>query len=136
MEQTCELIVDAGRARAARIVFPEAYLPGYLLWLWNGPDGDNFACQLHDLVIEVTLTIPSDVSDRLCRVAKRSRVAVAIGLVERDNNTCYSTMLFIDAAGRICGHYRMPLVGGQHCWTPINSSIMVNDQNQDVIGMQ
>jgi len=36
LERACELIVDAGQAGAAWIVFPETYLPGAPAWLWFG----------------------------------------------------------------------------------------------------
>jgi predicted amidohydrolase len=130
LERACELIVDAGKAGAARIVFPEAYLLGCPAWMLYGLDDDVRA--LHASALASALVIPGDVSDRLCRVAQRSQVAVAIGLVERDDATCYSTMLFIDAAGHICGHYRTPLDAGdqERHWVPVSRSMALRDQRR------
>jgi|GEM_PF-1871325 len=126
LERACELIVDAGQAGAGWIIFPELYLPGAPAWLWSGPD-DGLANELQALALTYAVVIPSDVSDRLCRVEQRSRVGVAMGLVERDNGTCYNSLLIINAEGRICGHYRVPLEAGsqQRPWTPVNSSILL-----------
>jgi nitrilase len=109
LERACELIVDAGQAGAQWIIFPEAYLPGAPTWLWAVPHGHVLAHEPHALTLAAAVTIPGAVSDRLSRVAQRSRVGVAIGMLERDNDTCYSSLLFIDAHGRICGHYRSML---------------------------
>ena len=106
LERACELIVDAGQVGADWILFPEAYLPGAPAWLWAGPHDDASTHALHAIALAATVVIPGAVSDRLCRVAQRSRVGVAIGLVERDGNTCYSSLLVIDQHGRIRGHYR------------------------------
>jgi predicted amidohydrolase len=125
LERACELIVDAGRAGAGWIIFPEAYLPGAPAWLWHGPDGDAGARELRALVRASAIVVPGDISDRLCRVAQRSRVSVAIGLVERDDITCYNSLLIIDAHGRICGHYRATLgpISQGYRWSPAACSI-------------
>src|SRR5690242_20680070 len=79
LERACELIVDAGQAGAHWIIFPEAYLPGAPAWLWAVPPGDTTAGLLHAMALASTVVIPGAVSDRLCRVAQRSRVGVVIG---------------------------------------------------------
>jgi predicted amidohydrolase len=106
LERACELIVDAGQARARWICFPEGYLPGAPAWLWAVPHDDTLSHELHARALAAAVTIPGAVSDRLCRLAQRSHVGVVIGLIERDNDTCYSSLLVIDARGCICGHYR------------------------------
>jgi predicted amidohydrolase len=124
LERACELIVDAGQAGAHWICFPEAYLPGAPAWLWSIPHGDATAGVLHAMALAYAVVIPGAVSDRLCRVAQRSRVGVIIGVVERDNDTCYNSLLFIDPAGRICDHYRVPLDhGNQQRWTPVSRTV-------------
>ena len=109
LERACELIVDAGQAGAHWIIFPEAYLPGAPAWLWAVPHGDATAGVLHAMALASAVVIPGAVSDRLCRLAQRSHVGVVIGLIERANDTCSSSLLVIDAHGRICGHYRSML---------------------------
>jgi predicted amidohydrolase len=106
LERACELIVDAGQAGAQWILFPEAYLPGVPAWHWAVSHDDALAHELRVLRLAAGITIPGAVCDRLCRFAQRSQIGVAIGLLERDVDTCYNSLLVIDAHGRICGHYR------------------------------
>jgi len=121
LERACELIVDAGQAGAQWIIFPEAYLPGAPAWLWSGPHDDALSHELHALALAAAVAVPGAVSDRLCRVAQRSRVGVAIGLIERDNDSCYSSLLLIDAQGHICGHYRSAL--SATTWRPVAATM-------------
>ena len=133
LEQACELIVDAGQAGAGWIIFPEAYLPGGPSWLWQGLDGEACAGELRAAALACAVDIPGAISDRLCRVARRSGVGVAIGLVERDGATCYNSLLIIDAQGRIRGHYREDLgpARQQQRWSLVASSpIMAGEQAQ------
>jgi nitrilase len=124
LERACELIVDAGQVGAQWIIFPEAYLPGAPTWLWAVPHGDGFLHELYASTLASAVVIPGAVSDRLCRIAQRSRVGVTMGVIERDNGTCYNSLLFIDAAGQIRGHYRAPLDrGNQQCWTPVSRTV-------------
>jgi len=72
LEKACELIAEAGRARARLIAFPEAFIPTYPDWVWAVPPGEEGL--LNDLYAELlanAVTIPSDVTDRLCRAAQR-----------------------------------------------------------------
>jgi predicted amidohydrolase len=127
LERACELIVDAGQAGAGWIVFPETYLPGAPAWIWSVPHGDALARDLHSIALAHAVVIPGAISERLCRVAQRSRVCVAIGVVERDNESCYSSLLLIDAHGRICGHNRAALssTSTQQSWSPVASTTMM-----------
>ncbi|WP_175482572.1 nitrilase-related carbon-nitrogen hydrolase [Thermoflavimicrobium dichotomicum] len=45
-------------------------------------------------------------SSALCEVAQRNHIFVVIGISERDGNTCYNTILFIDNKGKIFGKHR------------------------------
>ena len=134
LERACELIVDAGQAGAQWIIFPEAYLPGAPSWIWSVPHDDASAQALHAMVLAATVIIPGGVSDRLCRVALRSRVGVAIGLVERDHDSYYSSVLFIDEHGRIYGHYRGSIgsTSRQHGWSRVASTTPVQMEQVDV----
>jgi nitrilase len=121
LERACELIVDAGQAGAHWIIFPEAYLPGGPTWLWSGLPDDATIGALHTMALAHAVVIPGAVSDRLCRVARRGRVSVVIGLVERANDTCYSSLLLIDEHGHICRHYRDAIssMNRQQSWSSV-----------------
>jgi predicted amidohydrolase len=124
VERACELIVDAGLAGAGWIIFPEAYLPGAPAWIWFVPHDDAITGGLHALALAAAVVIPGAVSDRLCRIAQRSRVGVTIGVVEHDHGTYYNSLLFIDAHGRIRSHYRAPMDrGNRQRWTPISRTV-------------
>ncbi len=117
LEKACELIVDAGRAGARLIVFPEAFIPGYPVWVWTVPPSETGL--LNDLYAQWlanAVTIPSDVTDRLCRIAQHARINVVIGLNECDTEaggaTCYNTLLYIDAQGQLLGKHRSLVLTG------------------------
>jgi predicted amidohydrolase len=114
LERACEIIVDAGQAGARWAIFPEGAIPGHPAWLWAiGPGADPPLDLLHTEALASAVRIPSDITDRLCAVAQRARVNVAIGLIERDDAagaSYFNTVLIIDAMGQIIGAYRIPLL--------------------------
>ena len=115
LEQACERIVDAGLAGARWAIFPEGYIPGYPLWVWMvHPQDHPLLNALRAEAMANAVQIPSAVTDRLCAVAQRAQVNVAIGVIERadadDEATCYNTLLFIDTQGRLVGRYRTACV--------------------------
>jgi len=125
LERACELIVDAGQTGASLIIFPAAFIPGYPDWVWSIAPGEiGLRDALATAIRMHTVRIPSDVTDRLCRVARRARIAVVIGLVEcaeaAGGTTIYNTLLSIDARGEIRGCYRAAVSTGasQLVWTP------------------
>src|SRR5215211_3781291 len=110
LERACELIVDAGGAGAQWIFFPEAFIPGYPTWTWAlTPGADDPLGKFRADLLAGSVAIPSDTTDRLCRVAQRSHINVVIGLVERTETALYNTLLIIDAQGQILGRYRARL---------------------------
>ncbi|GAC1365759.1 MAG: carbon-nitrogen hydrolase family protein [Ktedonobacteraceae bacterium] len=129
LEKACELIVDAGLAGARLIVFPAAFIPGYPAWVWTTPATQ--LSSLNELYVHWlanAVSIPSDTTDRLCRVAQRARVNVVIGLNECEGSggTCYNTLLYIDAQGQIMGKHRsLVLVGAERMvWTQGDGSTL------------
>lgn len=129
LEKACELIVDAGLAGARLIVFPAAFLSGYPLWVWTLPPGEQEQLnQLYADFVANAVSIPSETTDRLCRVAQRARIHVVIGLTEREREAgsaaCYNTLLYINAQGEIVGKHRSLLLAGAErlVWTPGDGS--------------
>ena len=117
LEKACELIVDAGQAGARLIVFPAAFIPGYPEWVWTlPPDQHRQLNELYAQLLANAVTIPSETTDRLCRIAQRARINVVMGLNERDpessGTTCYNTLLYINAQGQILGKHRSLLLTG------------------------
>ena len=131
LEKACELIVDAGLAGARLIVFPAAFIPGYPEWVWAlAPDQQQQLNELYAQWLANAVTIPSDITDRLCRVAHRARINVVMGLNERDaesgGTTCYNTLLYINAQGHIVGKHRSLLLTGAErlVWTQGDGSTL------------
>lgn len=125
LEQACERIVDAGLAGAGWAIFPEGCIPGYPIWVWMVHPSDHpLLGALRAEAMANTVQVPSAVADRLCSVAQRAQVNVAIGVIERadadDEAACYNTLLFIDTQGRLIGRYRTPCVSAaaSPTWIP------------------
>jgi nitrilase len=125
LERACEIIVDAGLAGARWAVFPEGFIPGYPAWVWaTRPGDDPLLDALRAEALAGAVRVPSDISDRLCRVAQRAQVNIAVGVIERDDAAggapYYNTLLFINTQGQIVGKYRAPLSNGATLlvWVP------------------
>jgi nitrilase len=134
LEQACERIVDAGLAGARWVIFPEGYIPGYPIWVWRVSPGDHpLLSALRAEAMANMVQVPSAVTDRLCTVAQRAHVNVAIGVIERadadDEATCYDTLLFIDTQGQLVGKYRTPRVSAVESleWFPAATGRPVNE---------
>jgi nitrilase len=135
LERACEIIVDAGLAGARWAVFPEAFIPGYPAWVWAMcPNDDPLLDALHAEMLAGAVHVPGDVTDRLCRVAQRAQVNIAVGVIERDDAasgaTCYNTLLFIDTRGRIIGKYRNALSNGaaRLVWIPSEVDLKAHEE--------
>lgn len=117
VEKACELIVDAGERGARLIVFPTAFIPGYPVWVWSTAPGEQHLLnELYAHLLANAVSIPSETTDRLCRIAQRARIHVVMGMSERDmetsGTTCYNTLLSINAQGRLLGKHRSLLLTG------------------------
>jgi nitrilase len=117
LEKACELMVDAGQVGARLIVFPAAFIPGYPVWIWSIPPGEKAVLsELFGQLLANAVSIPSETTDRLCRIAQRARINVVMGVSERDpessGTACYNTLLFINAHGQIIGKHRSLLLTG------------------------
>lgn len=121
--KACELIAEVGSAGAALAVFPEAFIPGYPLWVWFIPPGHTHPLrELYAEWLANAVTVPSDTTDQLCQAARQAGVAVAIGInelnTEASGTTVYNTLLYIGADGSIVGKHRkiMPTGGERMVW--------------------
>ena len=120
LEKACELIVDAGHAGARLVIFPATFIPGYPAWIWRIPPGEkSLLNELYAHLLANAVSIPSETTDRLCRVAQRARINVVMGISEYDaengGTTCYNSLLYINAQGQIVGKHRsLLLTGAEH----------------------
>ena len=123
VDKACALIKDAGAKGAALATFPEAFLPGYPLWVWFIPPGHTAPYrELYAILLENSVVVPSEVTDRLCMAAREANLTVAIGINERNiegsGSTLYNTLLFIGPDGSILGKHRklIPTAGERLVW--------------------
>lgn len=101
-------ILEAGRNGAQMIAFPEAWLPGFPLWIvqevgWRNADHKRAYAHL----VANSLQIGSPALQRLCRAARNAGVTVVMGANERDatasRETLYNSLFFISAQGELLG---------------------------------
>jgi nitrilase len=111
VERACAAIAEAGAHGARLVVFPEAFVPGYPLWVWSIAAGQTHALRaLYAELLDQSITVPSPAVDRLGEAAKSAGVFVAIGINERNaeasGTSLYNSLLFIGADGEMLGVHR------------------------------
>ena len=123
IEKACRLIEEAADQGASLVVFPEAFVAAYPLWVWFVPPGQTH--QLRALYAELhrnAVAVPGPEIDRLGRTAAACGVTVAIGVNERNaegsDATLYNTLVYIGPDGRLLGKHRkfIPTAGERLVW--------------------
>ena len=109
--KACATIREAAAKGARLIVFPEAFIPGYPLWVWYVPAGDSASLReaYAELVAE-SVAIPGPEISLLSETARECGVCVAIGVNERNaeasNSSIYNTLVWIGSDGQLLGRHR------------------------------
>ena len=81
VEKACGLIREAAGQGASLVVFPEAFVPGYPLWVWFMPSGHTHPLrELYTRLHANSVSVPDDATRRLCAEAAESGITVAIGI--------------------------------------------------------
>jgi len=111
IEKACVLIREAAKEGADLAVFPEAFVPGYPDWIWHIPPGDMTVNQdLYAKLLEQSVTVGGDATDRLCAAAKEAGIYVVIGINEKNTQasggSIYNTLLYIDPKGELFGRHQ------------------------------
>jgi nitrilase len=111
IDRACDAIASAGAQGARLVVFPEAFIPGYPLWIWSIAAGQTRDLRaLYAELLDQAVTIPSAAVGRLCAAARSAGAHVAIGVNERNaegsGTSLYNALLFIGADGGILGVHR------------------------------
>jgi len=109
--RACDAIAEAATRGARLVVFPEAFVPGYPLWVWSIAAGRTQDLRaLYAELLDQSLTVPSPDVDRLCEAARSTGTYVAIGVNERNTEasgtSLFNSLLFIGADGAILGVHR------------------------------
>jgi nitrilase len=98
-EKVCSAILEAGRAGARLVVFPETFIPYYPYFSFIKPPVNMGADHLQ--LYEQAVVVPSVTTERLGAAARRAGAVVAIGVNERDHGSLYNTQLVFDADGKL-----------------------------------
>jgi nitrilase len=123
VETAIRLIHEAAASGAKLVVFPEAFIAGYPLWVWFVPPADTHLLrELYTLFHEASISIPGPETELLGEAARECGVAVAIGVNERNSEasdgTIYNTLLYLAPDGSIAGRHRklVPTAGERLVW--------------------
>jgi nitrilase len=123
VEKACKAILEAGENGAKVIVFPEAYISGYPDWVWLIPNSKGAELnELYVKLVENSISIPDDSTNKLCQAAKNAGISVVMGMHERNTETSgtslFNSLLFINEHGEIVGKHRklIPTGGERLIW--------------------
>jgi nitrilase len=123
VEKACRLIQEAADHGASLVVFPEAFLPAYPLWVWFIPPGHTHPLrELYAALHGNSISIPGEAIARVAQAAAAAHTSVAIGVNERNSEgsggSLFNTLVMIDATGRILGRHRklVPTAGERLVW--------------------
>jgi len=142
LAKACDLITEAGRNGAKLIVFPEAFIPAYPDWIWliSGNQSDLLN-ELYTELVENSVSIPDDTTEKLCQTARKSKINVVMGMNERNqeasNASLYNSMLYIDDSGSILGKHRklIPTAHERTVWSQGNGSTLATfDTSVGILG--
>ncbi|HEX4682309.1 MAG TPA: nitrilase-related carbon-nitrogen hydrolase, partial [Gemmatimonadaceae bacterium] len=111
IDRACDCIGQAAAEAARLVAFPEAFVPGYPLWVWSIASGQTQALRaLYAELVDQAVTIDSPAVEKLRDAARAARVCVAIGInernTERSGTSLYNSLLFIGADGAVLGVHR------------------------------
>ena len=105
-------IDEAAQAGACLIVFPEAFVPGYPVWIWRLRPGGDMALseRLHSLLRTNAVNLAGDDLAPLREAARRRQVSVVCGVHEVDSDfsrtTLYNTVIVIGPDGALLNRHR------------------------------
>jgi nitrilase len=105
-------VAEAARGGAKLVVFPEAFVPGYPVWIWRLKPGADMglAGTLHARLLDNAVSLRRGDLDALCAAAKENALTVVCGMHERDEDfsrsTLYNTVVVIGPDGTILNRHR------------------------------
>lgn len=115
------LIADAAAAGADLVVFPEAWLPGYPIWLDDAPGAALWAHPAAEALfahlVEHSVVIDGEDVAALSYAAIDAGCDVVMGMHERDGGTLYNTTLMLGRDGcKVARRKLMPTHGERLIW--------------------
>ncbi|MBT8368697.1 MAG: carbon-nitrogen hydrolase family protein [Deltaproteobacteria bacterium] len=125
VEKTCGLIEQAAAQDAQFVLFPEAFIPAYPRGLAFGTvvgSRSPVGRRVWQRYWENTVEVPGPTTQKLAAAAKKARIYLAIGIIERDmqrsTGTLYCTLLYFGPDGRLLGKHQKlkPTAGERLIW--------------------
>jgi nitrilase len=129
VEKVASIAGEARAGGAELVVFPEALLGGY-------PRGATFGAAIGDRTSagrdeflaysREAVTVPGPEIDRLCDIARETRLHLVVGLIERVGTSLYCSALTIDDQGGVVGKRRkvMPTASERLVWAQGDGSTL------------
>jgi nitrilase len=127
LQKVKAFIAEAARNKSELIVFGEGLVPGYPFWLaltdgaeWN----TRVNKELHAHYVRQSVTIEKGDLNEICTLAKKSKIAVYLGIIERPadrgGHSIYASLVYINAEGRILSVHRklQPTYDERLTWSP------------------
>src|SRR6185295_11400042 len=112
LARAVEAVHEVAARGANVVVFPEAFVPGYPVWIWRlRPGTDNrLTGEIHSALFANAVDLSGDDLQPLCRAAAERQVCVVCGLNERESSygrgTLYNTVVTIGPDGTILNRHR------------------------------
>ena len=118
-----DLVRQAASEGAQLVVFPEAFVSGYPVWVWFAPAAHTHPLrEAYTALHRSSITIPGPETDRLRDLARETGVTIAIGVNEKNaqgsDSTLFNTLIYIGPDGSILGRHRklIPTTGERLVW--------------------
>jgi nitrilase len=130
-DKACEIISEASKKGAKLVVFPEAFIPAYPDWVWVVPPyKGELLNSLYGELLENSVSVPEETTNKLCRASKKAKIYTAIGINERNTeasgSSLYNTVLYINPDGEIMGKHRklVPTAAERLVWAQGDGTTM------------
>ncbi|ESQ42188.1 hypothetical protein EUTSA_v10013949mg [Eutrema salsugineum] len=109
LDKAERLLAEAAELGSQLVVFPEAFIGGY-------PRGSSFELSIGARTakgrddfrkyLASAIDVPGPEVERLAEMAKKYKVFLVMGVIEKEGYTLYCTVLFFDSQGQFLGKHR------------------------------
>jgi nitrilase len=112
LQSAALLAEEAAGKGASIIIFPEAFVPGYPIWIWRlKPGGDwDLTDEIHALLLKNAVDLGTDDLALLYDIAAKCHVTIICGINEKQGKyrgaTLYNSIVVIGPDGRLINRHR------------------------------
>lgn len=121
LERGVEIITRAASEGSSLVVFPEAWLPGYVEFVWAFTPSNNSDTEFSEIYRRLwdnAVDLETDTLAPIQEAARDNGIVVVLGIQEKSGGTLYNTGVVIDADGTILNAHRklMPTNAERQVW--------------------